>query len=257
MDVPFGDYFSVETKWSLSEEADGSGLHLQGFAAVHFVKSTIFKSKIASESIKETKKSFETWLELVRLELAEAAEDAGSTSRRASSVSPSRPVSTPTIVATRPPRKRTRILTAAKRATAADGSPSFFPSLADSARNIATPTVIAAVAMAVMIVLGRLSPESVMLALAVGFVALLERHVAALQQEIQLLRSSHTVSATHLESLQRQVAKLQKRRPSKSSRGGADTAEDKSSSSSKTAEDKSSPSKTAEDRSVSSKTDAT
>lgn len=68
-DIPYGDYFRIETRWDLEANAENTSSLLTICTAVHFLKKTIFKSKIQSTTINETKASFNDWVKLARSEI--------------------------------------------------------------------------------------------------------------------------------------------------------------------------------------------
>lgn len=68
-DIPFGDYFRIESKWDLESNSNNTSSTLTICTAVHFLKRTIFKGKIESTTKNETKASFSDWVKLARLEI--------------------------------------------------------------------------------------------------------------------------------------------------------------------------------------------
>jgi hypothetical protein len=68
LDIPYGDSFRVEGKWDISLTSPDS-CKLTVNIGVHFMKKTWFKSKIETQTIKETKESFQQWAGLATAEI--------------------------------------------------------------------------------------------------------------------------------------------------------------------------------------------
>eukprot|EP01117_Protostelium_nocturnum_P007559 TRINITY_DN2705_c0_g1_i4.p1 TRINITY_DN2705_c0_g1~~TRINITY_DN2705_c0_g1_i4.p1 ORF type:complete len:668 (-),score=251.39 TRINITY_DN2705_c0_g1_i4:246-2222(-) len=67
-DVPFGDTFRVEGRWEITSDGS-SGCNLVASVCLYWIKKTWFKSKIESGTLKETKESFELWVNLAKQQL--------------------------------------------------------------------------------------------------------------------------------------------------------------------------------------------
>lgn len=66
LDAPFGDYFVVEMYFELKPANNGHWCELVSSVAVHFMKSTMLRSKIESGTLAETKIAFTKMIELGR-----------------------------------------------------------------------------------------------------------------------------------------------------------------------------------------------
>jgi len=66
LDIPYGESFRLEARWDVSSASDPAYCRLVVSLGVHFVKKTWLKGKIESQSIKESKQSFQQWVELAR-----------------------------------------------------------------------------------------------------------------------------------------------------------------------------------------------
>eukprot|EP00013_Stygamoeba_regulata_P023978 CAMPEP_0177654532 /NCGR_PEP_ID=MMETSP0447-20121125/14390_1 /TAXON_ID=0 /ORGANISM="Stygamoeba regulata, Strain BSH-02190019" /LENGTH=760 /DNA_ID=CAMNT_0019158203 /DNA_START=196 /DNA_END=2478 /DNA_ORIENTATION=+ len=62
-DIPYGDYFRVEAKWTVTSVAPNR-CKLSVRVGCYFLKKTIFKGKIAKGTKTESKESFEMWTRL-------------------------------------------------------------------------------------------------------------------------------------------------------------------------------------------------
>lgn len=72
LDAPFGDYFRVESYFELKPADGGRGCEMAASVAVHFMKSTMLRSKIEGGTLTETKVAFTRLLDLVRTHLQES-----------------------------------------------------------------------------------------------------------------------------------------------------------------------------------------
>ncbi len=77
LDVPFGDYFVVESYFELKPTNNGRSCELVASLAVHFMKSTMLRSKIETGALSETKTTYTKLVELAGVHLSESvsAED--------------------------------------------------------------------------------------------------------------------------------------------------------------------------------------
>lgn len=71
LDAPFGDYFRVETYLELHPTSNGRQCELVTFLSLHFMKSTMLKSKIESGALAETKETFTKLIEMGKERIAE------------------------------------------------------------------------------------------------------------------------------------------------------------------------------------------
>jgi len=69
LDIPYGDSFRVEGKWDVTS-ATPESCKLVVNIGVHFMKKTWFKGKIETQTIKETRESFQQWAALAPSEIA-------------------------------------------------------------------------------------------------------------------------------------------------------------------------------------------
>lgn len=93
LDIPYGDSFRIEGKWDVSPASPDS-CRLVISIGVHFMKKTWFKSKIESQTIKETKESFQQWATVAQAEITKALKS-GSHLLHPSTHPPSQPNSQP------------------------------------------------------------------------------------------------------------------------------------------------------------------
>lgn len=68
LDIPYGDHFRIEAKWEVTETSQDT-CRLSISLTVRFVKKTWFKSKIETTTVKETKTSFDKWVQLAKVEV--------------------------------------------------------------------------------------------------------------------------------------------------------------------------------------------
>jgi hypothetical protein len=82
-DIPYGDYFRVESKWEVFTGVTPNSCRLAVSTGVHFMKKTWWKSngsfslqnfnllgKIETGSMKESEDGFNLWVQLARKEIA-------------------------------------------------------------------------------------------------------------------------------------------------------------------------------------------
>jgi len=67
LDIPYGDHFRVETKFEFATTGDKSKITIS--TAVFFFKKTMFRGKIESGTLKESKDSFEQWVFFAKNEI--------------------------------------------------------------------------------------------------------------------------------------------------------------------------------------------
>lgn len=67
LDIPYGDHFRVETKYEFTTTGDKSKITIS--TAVFFSKKTMFRGKIESGTLKESKDSFEQWVFFAKNEI--------------------------------------------------------------------------------------------------------------------------------------------------------------------------------------------
>ena len=70
LDVPYSDYFTVETKWTVSRTESGGSL-IKICAKAVFCKNTMLKSTISSRTISGMTESFKIWKNLAEMKLAD------------------------------------------------------------------------------------------------------------------------------------------------------------------------------------------
>ena len=68
-DIPYGDYFTIEGRWDLSQSAPNRSLLVVSIG-LNFSKKTILKGKIESSTVKESKDSYDKWVSLAKEVLA-------------------------------------------------------------------------------------------------------------------------------------------------------------------------------------------
>ncbi|EGC31812.1 hypothetical protein DICPUDRAFT_99088 [Dictyostelium purpureum] len=68
LDIPYGDHFRIEAKWEVIETS-AETCRLSISLCVRFIKKTWFKSKIETTTVKETKTSFDKWIQLAKQEV--------------------------------------------------------------------------------------------------------------------------------------------------------------------------------------------
>jgi len=67
-DIPYGDYFRVESKHEVTAVSEES-CKLTVYVGVNFTKKTFFEGKIKSNAAKESKESYSAWISLANEEL--------------------------------------------------------------------------------------------------------------------------------------------------------------------------------------------
>jgi len=72
LDVPFGDNFLVESYFHLKPTFGGKKTDFIAYIAVHFAKRTMLRGAIESATIAETKRSFETLIQLAVKQIEES-----------------------------------------------------------------------------------------------------------------------------------------------------------------------------------------
>lgn len=72
LDVPFGEYFRVESYLELEPTSNGQECELVTSLSVHFMKSTMLKSKIEAGALSETKLTFAKLVEMGKERIGEA-----------------------------------------------------------------------------------------------------------------------------------------------------------------------------------------
>uniref|UniRef100_A0A061R0Z2 Gram domain-containing protein 1a-like n=1 Tax=Tetraselmis sp. GSL018 TaxID=582737 RepID=A0A061R0Z2_9CHLO len=76
-DIPFGDYFTVETRWDVTEAEHGE-CHLAVAVDVPFSRKTMFRGKIEKSAIGEASSSYAAWVEKAKRALAGESSSPGS-----------------------------------------------------------------------------------------------------------------------------------------------------------------------------------
>ena len=99
IDIPYGDYFRVETSWRVTKHASiADSVQVDVSVGVHFVKRTMFRGKIERGTVTEIKESLELWLKLAQPHIARlVAQRNGASSTAAATASSS---TTPSLAAT-------------------------------------------------------------------------------------------------------------------------------------------------------------
>jgi len=77
-DIPFGDTFRIEAKWEVTAGVSPNNCRLIVGIGVYFVKKTWMKNKIESQSLKETRESYNIWLSFAKREVAKLSNPYGS-----------------------------------------------------------------------------------------------------------------------------------------------------------------------------------